>query len=112
VGPRRAKLVAIPGDAQAPAPRCSSAGLSRREWGLVGLLVLALAALGFAALRARQLEARVGALAGELARSEALVEAHREQLRAVRGGVAAVRAELARLEALAAGEPAPEAPAP
>jgi hypothetical protein len=116
VDPRRARLVAIPGDAQAPPlggqPRRSPAGLSRREWGLVGLLVLAVVALAFAALRARHLESRVGELTGELSRSQALVEAHREHLRAVRGGVAAVREELAGLEALVAAEPDAEASAP
>ena len=115
--PRRARLVAIPGDGQAPPParerpRRPRSGLSRREWGLVGLLVLAIATLAFAALRARHLESRVGVLTGELARSQALVEAHREHLRAVRGGVAAVREELAGLEALVASEPDAEAPAP
>jgi hypothetical protein len=75
-------------------------------------VVLAVAALAFATLRARHLESRVAALAGELARSEALVEAHREHLRAVRGGVAAVREELAGLEALAAAEPVAEPSTP
>ncbi len=118
--PRRAKLVAIDGSSPGAsererAPRRASPGPSRREWALValvGLVVLLVAALGLAVLRSRQLESRVGALAGELARSQALVAAHREHLRAVRGGVAAVREELAGLEALAAAEPAAEASAP
>jgi hypothetical protein len=114
---RRGSLVAIDGDAQNAGPergraRRPGAGLSRREWGLLGLVVLAVAALAFATLRARHLESRVAALAGELARSEALVEAHREHLRAVRGGVAAVREELAGLEALAAAEPVAEPSTP
>jgi hypothetical protein len=113
VEPRRAKLVAI-GGSGAPArergPR--RAGLSRREGGLVALLALAVLALGVLALRARHLEARLDVLAGELARSESRLEAHREHLRAVRGGVAAVREELSTLDALVAVEPEAEASAP
>jgi hypothetical protein len=117
VGTRRTKLVAIEGEAQrgAPAgraPRRPAERLSRREWALVLLVVLAATAFALAALRARHLESRLGALAGELARSQALVEAHREHLRAVRGGVAAVREELAGLEALAAAEPETAPPTP
>jgi hypothetical protein len=115
VEPRRAKLVAIDGSgpgAPEREPRRASPGPSRREWALVGLVVLMVAALGLAALRAHQLESRVGALAGELARSQALVAAHREHLRAVRGGVASVREELAGLEALAAAEPVAEPSTP
>jgi hypothetical protein len=116
VEPRRAKLAIDRSGPGAPererAQRRASPGTSRREWALVGLVALLVAALAFAALRARQLESRVGALAGELARSQALVAAHREHLRAVRGGVAAVREELAGLEALAAAEPDAEASAP
>lgn len=113
---RRAKLVALsasgPGAARDRAPRRAGAGLSRREWGLAGLLALAVAALLVLALRARHLESRLDVLAGELARSESRLEAHREHLRAVRGGVAAVREELSALDALVAVEPEAEASTP
>jgi hypothetical protein len=116
VEPRRAKLVALAGSGPAAArergPRRAGAGLSRREWGLVALLALAALALGVLSLRARHLEARLGVLAGELARSESRLEAHREHLRAVRGGVAALREELSALDALVAVEPEAEASAP
>ncbi len=116
---RRSKLVAIDGSGPGAPPGPARArrapvgpSLSRREWGLVALLVLALAALAAEGLRARSLAARAGELAGRLASSEARLQAHREHLRAVRGGVAAVRDELAGLEALAAQEPEAEPSTP
>ena len=78
----------------------------------MALVLLAVVAFAFAALRARHLESRLGALAGELAVSQARLEAHREHLRAVRNGVAAVREDLEALESLAAAEPAAQPSAP